>query len=1695
MIKRVISLLLVLVILTGMLPVFARAAEGPTTTVDNGELTVEGTNGFGTLLAEDIAQEQEAVEEQVASGYTLTNLEITGNTATVTYDSLEEATVVVAIYTEDGMQLLTSGKTTVVPEETTATVTIDGEMPQYFMASAYLLDSYDMSPLCLAYDTPLYTKEMQDLLASTAEDYDQDRVLQLEESRETNFAVYAETTKVIEQIEGVNTVTSVDDETNTYVIENADESITSLQEGDVFAYPYGDNEILISKVASITIDGTKATIIGGDVELEEVFSQVKIEGTSDTEDVNVDTTAANDGVTYEGLVSNEVVARSATFALEGGGTVSAWHEFKLDLTEKCETDEADASFSMKGSFKLQITANIKYYITLSRQYIEFKAVPKACVGVFIEGTITQKISLGFFGVSPVPGVYIGFSPKLQLKYSGNINLSVTLKTTIGLRYENGKGFKNLTTTPEVDFKFDVEGTIFFGVDFDPNITMLDEGLAKVGLSASVGVELKAKATGTAYEVYLKDAEDIHTCEECLAVDVTFKAEITGSMKFLDKKWLTVKVDIGSWKVKMIDMYYSVDLDEFGLGSCPNRTYRVTVSVVNKEGKPVRGANVSLQSGEILGQTNGHGVLKAYLSYGSTLLNTTIDGEVVTKRIYVNGPCVARIEPTEQSEQGGGTQTDNSKRDFSDLLELLQPSDIQDMNTIVASGECGKYGDNVQWQLYRSGVLRVFGTGEMAEFDPWFETLWWGEEELIKKVVIEEGVTNIGDNAFCGCSNLVEATISESITNIGDSAFESCSSLLSILIPGSVTRIGSHAFEGCISLTAVTISDGVSSIGSYAFFNCSSLMEISIPGSINIIESYAFSECNKLRTVVALSGITSIGDSAFENCSSLTTITLPGSVTNIGDRAFSDCCKLIEITIPNSVTHIGSGAFEFCANLMSVIIPDGVTSIRDYTFYSCSSLQTITLPEGITAIEDYVFMYCNDLMTINIPDSVTSIGIQAFYNCQSLTSIAVKDGVTDIGRAAFALCSNLVEITLPNSITNIGSYMFHKCINLKKITIPNGVTNIGDHAFLECINLTTVTIPNSVTLIETQAFSGCSSIVKFSIPNSVTRIEGSAFSACSSLTSIVLPTNVTSIEVYTFKDCGSLTSITIPNSVVEIGWYVFGGCDNLTNIYYTGTPEQWDAISVDTQNEPLYKANIHYNSTVSATMVTGNDMPIVNGSLSGQIGNEMSCADAVFGGEYGMDIVDGVIVKTVVFSGLVAEEEYVLLSLVSVEVEDPLSTDNLLFVDQAVANENGELSFRYVQRVNTERSYVMACGASNKDLNNAVITFPKMIADGEIQVVQPTVVYEGKTLTEGRDYVITGDADFTEVGEYTCNIRGIYNYTGLVTCTYQVRDIIQPTLTLKAPALEFKDMICVVAFYTAENIDDVVEMGMITYTEKVDVVDINTAAHVIPGASYDEITGRYFSSSQGIHAKYLGDTVYLACYAKLSDGAYVYTKLAPYSPITYATNQLKNSTNTQLKQLVAAMLNYGTEAQLYFGHNVDTLANACMTAEQLALPEVYHADMVGSVPTASATKQGVFSNNKGFTVRKPAISFEGAFCINYFFTPAYTPVDGITLYYWNEADFNAVDVLAADNATGAVAMEGSGTEQYRGDIEGIAAKSLSEAMYVVAVYSDGTTTWTSGVLGYSIGAYCSNQSNASSAVAALAEATAVYGYHAKQYFGS
>ena len=390
------------------------------------------------------------------------------------------------------------------------------------------------------------------------------------------------------------------------------------------------------------------------------------------------------------------------------------------------------------------------------------------------------------------------------------------------------------------------------------------------------------------------------------------------------------------------------------------------------------------------------------------------------------------------------------------------------------------------------------------------TPWYSQRNKIKKVVIENDVTNIGDYAFCKCSNLTSITIPNSVTSIGESAFLWCSSLTSITIPNSVTSIGKDAFHSS-GLTSVNIGNSV----------------------------------------------TSIGDYAFAACSGLTSVTIPNSVTSIGEKAFEYCIGFISVTIPNSVTSIGNQPLHMCSALTSIIVEEGNEKydsrndcnaiIEKESNTLIAGCKNTIIPNSVTSIGDCAFADCSGLTSVIIPNSVTSIGVSAFADCSGLTSVTIPNSVTSIGDYAFLACAGLVSVTIPNSVASIGKKAFNSCSGLTSVTIPNSVASIGDYAFSYCTGLASVTIPNSVTTIGKNAFEGCESLTSISIPNSVANIESGTFYGCSGLTSVTIPNSVTSIRYSVFAYCSSLTSVTIPNSVTSIGNEVFIGCSGLNSI--------------------------------------------------------------------------------------------------------------------------------------------------------------------------------------------------------------------------------------------------------------------------------------------------------------------------------------------------------------------------------------------------------------------------------------------------------------------------------------------------------------------------------------------------------------------
>ena len=370
-----------------------------------------------------------------------------------------------------------------------------------------------------------------------------------------------------------------------------------------------------------------------------------------------------------------------------------------------------------------------------------------------------------------------------------------------------------------------------------------------------------------------------------------------------------------------------------------------------------------------------------------------------------------------------------------------------------------------------------------------------------------------------------------------------------------------------NITCAIICDGVTTIGKYAFYFCKNLEQISLPDSLVSIEYGAFYECSSLTEIIIPENVANIAGGAFCGCSSLSNIFVSERNTSysIGDNG-----ELYNI----EKTHIiwlspkYSGRFN---------IPDGVTNIECSAFYQCRALTEVTIPKSVTNIGDNAFSMCSGLIKMLIPDSVTGIGDYAFSHCSSLAEVILPSSVTSLESGVFCWCTSLTEIILPDSVTRIGGIVFDHCRNLSEIIIPNSVTYIGDHAFSDCSNLTEIVIPASVTNIGSSAFFNCNKLSKVEIPKSITLIRSYTFRDCTSIPELTIPDGVTRIYNYSFQRCSGLTCITIPESVTAIDDYAFDACFNLSDVYYGGTKEQWNSISIGIYNECLTAATIHYNS--------------------------------------------------------------------------------------------------------------------------------------------------------------------------------------------------------------------------------------------------------------------------------------------------------------------------------------------------------------------------------------------------------------------------------------------------------------------------------------------------------------------------------------
>ncbi|MCQ2070859.1 MAG: leucine-rich repeat domain-containing protein, partial [archaeon] len=516
-------------------------------------------------------------------------------------------------------------------------------------------------------------------------------------------------------------------------------------------------------------------------------------------------------------------------------------------------------------------------------------------------------------------------------------------------------------------------------------------------------------------------------------------------------------------------------------------------------------------------------------------------------------------------------------------------DLSGRSTAVVSGVCG---EGVEYSLGSDGVLVVSGTGRMDDFGitPYGGSMvtdapWGGQyASSVVTVVIGDGISSIGTNAFYGCTSI--ASFEGSYEGIADEGHVLLTkdlgtvvtcvyapSVTEVTVPSTVTAIEMEAFVGHTNLVIVTIPASVAEIGLYAFQGCTSLETFGgdYPGIVggNILMS------PDLRTVVA-----------YAAGSPDVYVMIPPTASGIADGAFYGASNIRAVTVPAAMESIGYNAFYACEALDTVINYSGLTFSKGSASYGGIARHAVEIRDLADSMDEMTGGVCGDGVffiidhdwNLRIHGNGRMDGYEVVvYDDSPVTdapwgrslaglvrSVTVGDGVENVGDNAFVGCFGLTSAVLSDSVVDVGRSSFRECVSLVSVTMAS-VVSVGDGAFEGCKALSHVSVSPALQELGEGVFSGCTSLGRFDGPYMGISDDGlllltedlGTVLLCApgrSATSVTIPSTVTDIGAKAFSGCIYLESLTVPSSVTCIGEFAFENCVSLKYLDLTGLGE-------------------------------------------------------------------------------------------------------------------------------------------------------------------------------------------------------------------------------------------------------------------------------------------------------------------------------------------------------------------------------------------------------------------------------------------------------------------------------------------------------------------------------------------------------------
>ena len=481
------------------------------------------------------------------------------------------------------------------------------------------------------------------------------------------------------------------------------------------------------------------------------------------------------------------------------------------------------------------------------------------------------------------------------------------------------------------------------------------------------------------------------------------------------------------------------------------------------------------------------------------------------------------------------------------------------------------------------------------------------KNTVDTVTIKEGVKNVGDFAFNGCSLVSGLAFPESMTDIGRYSFNKCTGLTSVFL-NNVETVGDYAYNECANVSDIDLCS-VKTIGNGSFYNLYKMDSIVIPDSTETIGEKAFYTTQSYNSKVRAfslgsqseSNLKAIGARAFDgNVRYISNIIIPDSVSTLGTYVFGTATNLTDLTIGSEVT---ADSLRNIANIGGSTYYPVLTNVTVRSLYAMTNLyapsttiknlvidgQTENFVGPFNAGNDtYLsvlnagsYLYNLKSLYVTGVDKIGNNSSDTFRNCTQLTDVVIDESVYELGENAFYYCTSLKNISLNTDVISIGDYAFYHCTALTSFAIPENVTSVGNSAFYYCTALSDIIVGRSVKTIGEGAFSYCSALTSVEIPSEVKELSENLFYNCTSLTDVVLPEGLEKISQDAFYKCSKLPNITLPKSLTTIEEDAFSTCSAFVEITI---PENVTSIS----------SPFSYCSSLKEVTVLTNCVPTGNG---------------------------------------------------------------------------------------------------------------------------------------------------------------------------------------------------------------------------------------------------------------------------------------------------------------------------------------------------------------------------------------------------------------------------------------------------------------------------------------------------------------------